>query len=418
MELQRRHHLLVPQAALFQVAHQGRVDDGEVAGHVRFDVEVAVERLDRRVDSDDVGDGGGGRDRHHVGVAHPRGAHLLPQRVPVQPLGAVHIQVAAARLSEQLQRVDRQDASAPQRPFKRGVAAAFRRQVRGRFDGVVAEQLHALIRELHGLGGGDGQPQREQRVLVAHQPQADRAVPHVGAFRLGDGVQVHVDDVVEHAHRGAHGAAQPFRVQPVGADVVGQVHRAQVADSDLVEAGVEGDLGAQVGRVDDPGVLLRGPQVARVFEGDPRVPGLEQHGEHAPPQVHGAHPAKHADLPSVRGTLIGDVGAGEVLAVAVVQVRHFVGGEQGPLGVALHPFEEQVGHPVGGVHVVGAAALVTGVLPQVEEFLDVDVPGLQVGADRSFAFAALVHRHRCVVGDLEERDDALAFAVGAFDVGA
>ncbi len=67
---------------------------------------------------------------------------------------------------------------------------------------------------------------------------------------------------------------------------------------------------------------------------------------------------------------------------------------------------------------MGAAAVVAGVLAQVEEFLDIDVPGLQIGADGALALAALVDGNRGVVGDLQERDDALAFAVGALDVGA
>jgi hypothetical protein len=53
------------------------------------------------------------------------------------------------------------------------------------------------------------------------------------------------------------------------------------------------------------------------------------------------------------------------------------------LGDALH---EQVRHPVGGVHVVGAAAVVAGVLAQIQELFDVDVPGLEIGADRALSF--------------------------------
>ena len=65
---------------------------------------------------------------------------------------------------------------------------------------------------------------------------------------------------------------------------------------------------------------------------------------------------------------------------------------------------------------MGAAAVVAGVLAQVEELLDVEVPGLEVGADRALALAALVDGDGGVVGDLEEGDDALALAVGALDV--
>jgi hypothetical protein len=52
----------------------------------------------------------------------------------------------------------------------------------------------------------------------------------------------------------------------------GQVDRAQVADGDLVIAGVERDLGAQVGRVHHAHVLLRRAHVAgslKVIQGWP-----------------------------------------------------------------------------------------------------------------------------------------------------
>jgi hypothetical protein len=67
---------------------------------------------------------------------------------------------------------------------------------------------------------------------------------------------------------------------------------------------------------------------------------------------------------------------------------------------------------------VGAAAFVAGVLAEVEELLDVEVPGLEVRADRALALAALVDGDRGVIGDLEERYDALRLAVGAADLGA
>ncbi len=66
---------------------------------------------------------------------------------------------------------------------------------------------------------------------------------------------------------------------------------------------------------------------------------------------------------------------------------------------------------------MGTATVVTGVLAQLEEFLDVQVPGFQVGADRALALAALVDRDGGVIDHFQERHDALGFAVGALDVG-
>src|SRR5690606_9248493 len=72
---------------------------------------------------------------------------------------------------------------------------------------------------------------------------------------------------------------------------------------------------------------------------------------------------------------------------------------------------------VGGVHVVGAAALIAGVLAQFQELFDVQVPAFQVGTHRALAFATLVHRHSGVVDHFQERHHALALAVGTLDVG-
>ena len=84
----------------------------------------------------------------------------------------------------------------------------------------------------------------------------------------------------------------------------------------------------------------------------------------------------------------------------------------------LHALHEQVGNPVRRVHVVRAAAVVAGVLAQLEELEDVVVPGLEVGAAGALALAALVDGDELVVVELQERDDALGLAVGAADVGA
>ena len=165
-------------------------------------------------------------------------------------------------------------------------------------------------------------------------------------------------------------------------------------------------------------MVLRRAQVAGVLEGDPGMPGLEQHGQHLAPQIGGANLLEHPDFAARRLGLVGRVALGERLAVEVVQIGRLVRREQRPLAVGLDALHEQVGNPVGGVHVVGAAAVVAGVLAQVEELLDVDVPGLEIGADRALALAALVDGDRGVVGDLQERHHALALAVGALDVRA
>ncbi len=165
-------------------------------------------------------------------------------------------------------------------------------------------------------------------------------------------------------------------------------------------------------------VLLRRAHVAGVLEGDPGVAGLEQHGEHPAPQVGGAHRLEQLDLAARGLRLVGGVGLLERLAELVVQVGAGRGREQRPVAAFHDAAHEQVGHPVGGVHVVRAPAVVAGVLAQLQELLDVEVPGLQVGADGALSLAALVDRHRGVVDHLQERHHALALAVGALDVAA
>ncbi len=91
---------------------------------------------------------------------------------------------------------------------------------------------------------------------------------------------------------------------------------------------------------------------------------------------------------------------------------------QRALGDGLEPLHEQIGNPVRRVHVVRAAAVVAGLLAQVEEVLDVGVPELEVRAERAGPLAALVHGDGDVVADLQKRDHARAFAVRAVNVRA
>ena len=64
---------------------------------------------------------------------------------------------------------------------------------------------------------------------------------------------------------------------------------AEVTDCSFVLAGVQRDLGAEIGAVDDAGVILGAAHVARVLEGDPWVAGLEEHLEDRFPDVDGGN---------------------------------------------------------------------------------------------------------------------------------
>jgi hypothetical protein len=215
-----------------------------------------------------------------------------------------------------------------------------------------------------------------QAVLESHDAQTHRPVPSVGCFRLLHRVVVDVDDVVEHPHGDADGLLELLEIESLPGHVGYEVDRAEVADRDLVLRGVEGDLGAEVGAVHHSHVLLRAPEVARILEGNPRMPGLEEHRQHLAPQLHRRELLEELQLAARGFVLEAQIGVFEGLAELVVQLAHIGGAEQRPVGVLRHPFHEQVRDPVGRVHVVGAAPVVAGVLAKLEEFLDVEVPGL------------------------------------------
>src|SRR5690606_2159698 len=207
-------HDVVPQAARLQVVHQVRVDHGELAGQVRFHVQVLVGRLDRLRYAGDVGDGGGRGNGHDVGVAHAAGANLVAQAFPVERLAAIHLQVTLAAFARQyLDGIDRQDTLAPQRAFVGGVAATFLGQFAGRLDGEVADGFHGTVGKLDGLRRGIRDVLDVQRILEAHDAHAYRAVLEVGVTRLRYAVVVDVDHVIEHAHGGLDGLLQLDQVE-------------------------------------------------------------------------------------------------------------------------------------------------------------------------------------------------------------
>src|SRR5690606_23672002 len=122
-----------------------------------------------------------------VGVAHADFADALAQGVPVHGAAAVHVQVTAALLGQQVDAVRRQDAAIPQRALEGGVAAALFGQIGRSPVGVVADGFHRTVGELDGLHRGVGNAQLVQAVLEGHDAHADRTVTHVGIAGLVDG---------------------------------------------------------------------------------------------------------------------------------------------------------------------------------------------------------------------------------------
>ena len=237
----------------------------------------------------------------------------------------------------------------------------------------------------------------------------------VGIPRLGSRVVVDVDDVIEHPHGRADGLLELNEVQTLLVYMERQTNRSEVADRGFLSGGIEQDLGAEVGAVDDSLVVLRGAKIGGVLEGDPWVTCLEDHGEDLAPEGSGLNALEESDLSPVGHRLVLAVTLLKSATVEVVKVFHIAWAEKGPLSILLDPLHEKVGDPVGGVHVVGAASLVAHVLAKLEEVLDVEMPGLEVGAHRTLALATLVDGDSGVIGHLEEGDDALALAIGPLD---
>ncbi|MND08005.1 hypothetical protein D3C83_303590 [compost metagenome] len=56
---------------------------------------------------------------------------------------------------------------------------------------------------------------------------------------------------------------------------------------------------------------------------------------------------------------------------------------------------------------VRAAPVITGIFSEIQKFLDIEMPGFEIGAHRAFTLAALVYGHGRVVGNLEKGHDTL-----------
>jgi len=61
---------------------------------------------------------------------------------------------------------------------------------------------------------------------------------HIGVARFLHRVEVDVDHVVEHAHRGLDRAGKLGRIELAVDDVVDQIHRAQITHGDFVGIGI------------------------------------------------------------------------------------------------------------------------------------------------------------------------------------
>ncbi len=239
----------------------------------------------------------------------------------------------------------------------------------------------------------------------------------IGILRFVRWVEVDVNHVVQHSHCGADCFFQHRKIQLSVNDVSQQIDRAEITDRSFRWRCVEQNLCAEIAAVNHADVILRRTQIRWIFPGDPRMTGFEQTSQHLSPQLKSWQLLEHADFACFSHLLVLNVSSFEGFADQIVKVWHFVRAEQSPFAFFLNSFHEQVRNPVRRVHVVSTTAIVTGVLAEIKEFLDVHVPGFKVRANRTLSLATLIYRNGCVVDDFQERNHALAATVGSLDVG-
>ncbi len=100
----------------------------------------------------------------------------------------------------------------------------------------------------------------------------------------------------------------------------------------------------------------------------------------------------------------------EGAAVELVEVGDFVGAEERPGPRVSMRFMKRSGIQLAVFMSWQRRRWSPVFVAELEEVLDVVVPGFQVGAAGAAAFAALVDGDELVVVELEERDDALAIS--------
>ena len=144
--------------------------------------------------------------------------------------------------------------------------------------------------------------------------------------------------------------------------------------------------------------------------------GFENPCQHLPPQFNRRNGSSQTHLAIGSILLVLHVTLFKRLTVQIVQVRSFVRAEQRPILLFHHSLHKQVRNPVGGVHVVSTTTLVTGVLSQVQELFDIQVPSFQVRTNRTFSLTTLIDCHSGIADDLQKRNHTLALTIGSTDV--
>ncbi len=252
---------------------------------------------------------------------------------------------------EKVERVLRKETAIPLGAFVAPVGAALSCQVARRFDGVVGDGFHGFVVEFDGFLGSERNVTNVERVLQPHDAESDRTVGLVGSLGRFGRVEVDVDHIVEGPDSGVDRLLELLVVDvAILIQVLIEDNTTKITHGRFVIARVERDLGTKVGRVDHADVILRRADVARILKSDPWVAGLENHAEHELPHFDSGNGlGPHFTLEGF--SFVGGVLLFEVLPVGVVKIGSFAGAEEAPLTALFHALHEQVGNPVGCVHV-------------------------------------------------------------------
>src|SRR5690606_30882297 len=103
-------HDFVPETEFLQVTHEVIVNDRELAGEIRFDVQVLESRFDARRYANDIGNCRSWGNCDAVRVAHAVFFDARTQRIPIERARFIDFNMAAAFVAQHRQRVLRQDA--------------------------------------------------------------------------------------------------------------------------------------------------------------------------------------------------------------------------------------------------------------------------------------------------------------------
>ncbi len=126
--------------------------------------------------------------------------------------------------------------------------------------------------------------------------------------------------------------------------------------------------------MNDANMLLRATQVTWIFECDPWVTCFKQHAQHFAPQVGGRQLFEVTNFTACRFFFVLGVGLLKCQTGQIVQIGDFFWRKQRPLTFFGNTFHEHVRNPVGCVHIMSTATVITGVFTHIEEFFDIDVP--------------------------------------------